>query len=94
MKNAEFGIEQKRVRDLARTDKRGAQGAGVPVAGRLGTAFSLRRGVTGESNCVLPCSLALLFFFLPQENIIAPEFRVYGVFQFHSDSDSTSQESI
>lgn len=45
---------------LARTDKRGAQGAGVPVLGRFGTALSwsaLRlpeRGVIGESSTVPP----------------------------------------
>lgn len=62
---------------LARTDKRGAQGAGVPVVGRLGTALSwkeVRAGVTGESTTVesRPCNLRerTLLFFVPQENMM------------------------
>lgn len=44
---------------LARTDKRGAQGAGVPVVGRFGMALSgsdlrLSRGVIGESSSEPP----------------------------------------
>lgn len=64
---------------LARTDKRGAQGAGVPVLGRFGMALSWRdlrlsvRGVMGESSTVPPrdCSLQelTLAFFVPEENI-------------------------
>lgn len=61
---------------LASTDKRGAQGAGVPELGRFGTALSLkeaRAGVTGESATAepRPCSLRTraLLFFVPQENM-------------------------
>lgn len=64
---------------LARTDKRGAQGAGVPVLGRFGTVLpgnKLRlspRGVIGESSAVVAggCCLRLLTldFLVPEENI-------------------------
>lgn len=58
----------------------------MPVGGRLGTAFSLKEvrrngtGVAGESSGVgsLRCSLALVFFFVPPENMIATKIRVYG----------------
>jgi len=65
---------------LARTDKRGAQGAGVPELGRLGTAVSLkeaRAGVTGKSGTGEPRAWSLLtralLFFAPQENMTITE---------------------
>lgn len=74
MKNARerfsWKIKEEEFEYRAKTESRGAQGAGVPVLGRLGTRFSAA-GVAGEAAAAWAPLRELKFsLFVPGENIL------------------------